>query len=94
MSFVKSSRQAGPVLGVVVTLTGLLGGLIPTGDPSQPSPFETIGLVTPQGWALRGWKLALAGAGPADVLLPLAVTLGVGIAFFAVGTVVFRRRFA
>ncbi len=93
MSFVKTTRQAGPILGAVVTLTGILGGLIPTGDPSQPSPFETISLVLPQGWAMHAWRLALTGANASDVLLPFAVLLLWGALFFAIGTVSFQRRF-
>ena len=93
MSFVKTSRQAGPVLGVVVALTGLLGGLVPTGDPSQPSPFESITLALPQGWAMRGWRLALSGASLSEVLWPVIVLLVAGAVFFAVGTLFFRKRF-
>ncbi|HSJ54333.1 MAG TPA: ABC transporter permease [Anaerolineae bacterium] len=94
ISFVKTPRQTGPVIGLVVTLTGLLGGLMPMGDPSQPSVFDKVGLVLPQGWAMRGWKLALGGASPAEVLLPVAVLLAAGVALFAIGVLVFRRRFA
>jgi ABC-2 type transport system permease protein len=94
MSWVKTTRQAGPILGSVVTITGILGGLIPTGGPSQPSPLETLSLTMPQGWALRGWKLALSGAGFEEVIGPVAVLLGVGLAFFVIGGLIFRRRFA
>jgi hypothetical protein len=37
----------------------------------MPPIFETVALFTPHGWALRGWKLALAGGGAGDVLLPV-----------------------
>ncbi len=94
MSFLKSTRQAGPVMGMVLTLTSMLGGLFTTGIPNLPAAYETINLLTPHGWALRGWKLALAGGGVSDVLLPVFVTLGMGIVFFVVGALVFRRRFA
>ncbi len=92
MSFVKTTRQAGVVLGAVITITGILGGLVPTGDPSQPSVFDTIGLAMPQGWALRAFKMSMAGAN-GEVLLPVAVLLLLGMAFFAVGAWMFRRRF-
>ena len=94
ISFVKTSRQTGPVIGLVMTLSGLLGGLIPTGDPSQPGVFEKVGLILPQGWAMHGWRLALNGAGPAEVLPSLAVLLVSGLALFVLGLMVFRRRFA
>ena len=94
MSFIKNSRQTGPVLGGVMTLTGMLGGLLTTSLSSLPGGFEKVTLFTPQGWALQGWKLALSGAGPGQVLVPVLVMLGLGLAFLAVGIVLFRKRFA
>lgn len=93
MSFIRNTRQAGPAIGLVVTLTGLLGGLMPTGDPSQPPAFEKFTLALPQGWAQRGWRLTLAGGGPADIVLPLLVLAVAGAAMFAAGALLFRRRF-
>ncbi len=94
MSFLKSTRQAGPVMGTVLTLSGMVGGLFTTGFQNLPATYETINLLTPHGWVLRGWKLVLAGGGVSDVLLPALVTVGMGIVFFAIGALVFRRRFA
>ena len=94
MSFLKSTRQAGPVMGTVLTLTGMVGGLFTTGFQNLPASYETINLLTPHGWALRGWKLVLAGGGVSEVLLPALVTLGMGVIFFVIGALVFRRRFA
>ncbi|MEJ2555996.1 MAG: ABC transporter permease, partial [Anaerolineae bacterium] len=71
MSFVKTARQSGPVMGLTVTLTGLLGGLMPTGNPSQPGVFDRVSLFLPQGWAMRGWKLAVNRATLAEALLPI-----------------------
>ena len=94
MSFLKSTRQAGPVMGMVLTLSGMVGGLFTAGIPNLPANYDTITLLTPHGWALRGWRLVMAGGGVSDVLLPALVTLGMGIIFFAIGALVFRRRFA
>jgi len=94
MSFLKSTRQTGPAMGGVLTITSMVGGLFTTGFPNLPPAFETAALFVPQGWAMRGWKLALAGGGVGDMLLPVAVTLGMGIVFFVVGALVFRKRFA
>jgi ABC-2 type transport system permease protein len=94
MSFVRTPRQAGPVIGLVVTLTGLMGGLMPMGDPSQPPPFERLTLALPQGWAQHGWRLVLAGGSTGDLLLPALVLAVVGTAFFAAGALLFDRRFA
>jgi len=94
MSFLKTTRQTGPMMGGVLTLTGMLGGLFTTGFQNLPAAYDTITLFTPHGWALRGWKATLAGGGVGDVLLPVAITLGMGTVFFAVGAALFRKRFA
>jgi len=94
MSFVKSTRQSGPVVGGVLTVMGMAGGLFSSGFQNLPAAFETINLLTPHGWALRGWKAVLVGSGVGEVLLPTLVTLGMGVVFFAVGALLFRRRFA
>ncbi|NWF78778.1 MAG: ABC transporter permease [Chloroflexi bacterium] len=94
MSLITSSRQTGPVLGGVMTLTGMLGGLFTTTIPNIPAGFDRVALLTPQGWALQGWKLALSGAGVGETLVPVVVMLVMGSAFLAVGVALFRRRFA
>ncbi len=94
MSFAKTSRQAGLVMGAVLTVLGMAGGLFSAGMDVLPRAFETVALLTPQGWAMRGWKLSLAGAAPSDVLLPVGVVLVMGIVFFAAGALTFRRRLA
>jgi ABC-type multidrug transport system permease subunit len=94
MSFIKNSRQTGPVLGGAMTLLGMLGGLFTTGIPNLPAAVDTVSLVTPHGWALQGWKLALSGAAPGQALVPVLVLLAMGFVFFAVGLTLFRRRFA
>lgn len=94
MSFIKSTRQTGPVLGGVFPVMGMLGGLFTTGMPQLPAAFDLVALLTPQGWALRSWKAALAGAGPDEVLLPTMMLVGMGTVFFGVGVWLFRRRFS
>lgn len=92
MSFVKSTRQSGPVVGGALTMTSMMGGLFTTGV-RMPAAFETVTLLVPQGWALRGWRLALDGAGASDVMLPALAMLALGSAFFALAVMNFRKRF-
>lgn len=94
ISFLKNTRQAGPVMGGVLTLCGMAGGLFTVGFPDLPSVFDTVSLLTPHGWALRIWKLTLDGGSVGDVLPSVVVALGLGIVFFIVGATLFRRRFA
>ncbi len=94
MSLIRSSRQSGPILGGVLTLTAMLGGLFTASIPSLPPAFDVANLFTPQGWALQAWKLSLSGAGPLDLLVPFAVMLILGLILFAVGLFRFKRRYA
>jgi ABC-2 type transport system permease protein len=94
MSFVRSTQQAGPVLGGVLTIMGMAGGLFTTGVENMPGFLDTISLLVPQGWALRAWKLSLAGATAGELWSSLAVMLAMGVASFALGAVAFRRRLA
>jgi ABC-2 type transport system permease protein len=84
ISFMQSTKQSGPVLGGGLTVLGMLGGLF-TVAVAMPAAFETVNLFTPHGWAMRGWRLVLSGAGPAEVLLPLVVLLLIGAVLFALG---------
>jgi ABC-2 type transport system permease protein len=93
MSFIKSTRQAGLILGGVLTLTALIGGLLNNGIPNVPPIMDTIALSMPQGWAMHAWKLSLAG-NPAAALLPSTLVLvTLGCIFFAIGLTQFRKRF-
>jgi len=94
ISFLKSSRQAGGVMGGALTMLGMLGGLFTEGIQNIPAAFKTLNLVTPHGWALKAWNASLGpGVGP-DLLLAFAVLVGLGALFFALGARKFSRRFA
>jgi ABC-2 type transport system permease protein len=93
-SFIKSSRQSGPIVGAVMTITGLLGGLMTTSFGDLPPFFATVNLLTPQGWVLKGWTTTLDGGTGAEFLGPFLVMVVLGLAFFAAGTLIFRKRFA
>jgi ABC-type multidrug transport system permease subunit len=81
-------------LGGVLTLTGMLGGLFTNGIPNLPPAFDTAKLSMPQGWAMTAWERSLTAASPLEVLIPVIVMLVLGVVFFAVGALKFRRRFA
>jgi ABC-2 type transport system permease protein len=95
ISFVKTSKQGGPVLGGGLTALGMLGGLFTANMPNaMPAAFDMLANFIPQGWVLKTWKLALAGSAPVDLLLPFAVLLVMGIVMFAIGAVMFKKRYA
>jgi ABC-2 type transport system permease protein len=93
ISFVKTSRQAGPVLGGALTALGMLGGLF-TANMTMPEAFNRLAVFTPQGWVVRGWKIVLNGQPVTELLLPLLVMLVVGVIMFMIGAFRFQRRFA
>jgi ABC-type multidrug transport system permease subunit len=95
ISFVRSTKQGGPVLGGGLTVLGMLGGLFTANIPGgMPAAFNAIGNFVPQGWVLKSWRLALDGVPVADLLIPFAVTVVMGILMFAIGALMFKRRFA
>ena len=94
MSFIKNARQAGPIMGGVLSVLAMVGGLYSLFMPNLPPLLDKISLFTPQGWVMRSWKLALNGAALTDVLLPVAVAVVIGIVLFGIGTLNFRKRFA
>lgn len=93
-SFIKNTRQGGVVMGGLMTVCGMVGGLFTAGFNTLSGTFDVISRFVPHGWALSGWKLAMAGASIGEVLVPAAVLLGMGVIFFVIGTMLFRRRFA
>jgi ABC-2 type transport system permease protein len=93
-SFIKTTRQGGPVLGGGLSVAGMLGGLFTQAVPSMPAAFNRVALCLPQGWVMRGWNLAIGGRPAADLLVTFFVMLAWGVACFAVGALVFKRRFA
>ena len=94
LAFVKTSRQSGPVFGVVLTVTGMVGGLMTATMPSLPRAFHTVALFTPQGWAMDLWRTCLAGNDVTAIFPALAGTFAIGIGLLAVGVPLMRRRFA
>jgi ABC-2 type transport system permease protein len=94
ISLVKTTRQAGAVLGGGLTAFGMLGGLFTVGIQGMPAVFDTLSIFTPQGWVLKSWRVAIAGGAPGELLMPFAVSVAIGGAMFAIGAALFRRRFA
>lgn len=93
VSFVKTSQQAGAMLGGMLSVTGMMGGLMTTGFTNMPAIFDTINLIVPQGWALRAIRQVLDGAAAGEVLLTTAVMLAIGALCFTLGARKFSSRF-
>ncbi len=96
VSLIKDQRQAGVIFGGLLTLTGMLGlmSVFTAGAPNTPPALNTIGLLVPQGWAIRGMRQAMDGAELADNLLTLGVVVALSAVFFFAGQWRLRKRFA
>jgi ABC-2 type transport system permease protein len=92
VSFIKTSKQAGPIFGGALTGLGMLSGLFTT-NVSMPDSFKTISYFTPQGWVLKAWTLSLAGQPAGEMILPCLVLVSMGIVMFAIGALMFRKRY-
>ena len=92
VALARSPRESSIIVSSVSAGAGMLGGLF-TSAVQMPAAFELCGLLLPQGWAMRSFKLLLGGAGVLELLAPAAISVGIGAACLAAGVLLFRRRF-
>jgi ABC-2 type transport system permease protein len=92
MSWMQNSRRTFLVMGGGMGLMGIAGGCFTTTFQNLPSIFKTVSLFTPQGWTLRGWEIAMRGGRAEEMVLPTAMSLGMGIVFLAGGIWNLRNR--
>ena len=95
-SLLKDTRQASFVYGGVLTVMGMVGisSVFTANVPNVSSTVKSLPLVVPQGWAMRGLQLVMGGGGVNDLLFPVAVMLILSVAFFLIGVLKFKKRFA
>lgn len=93
ISFVKTTQQAGPVLGGGLTALGMLGGLFTPGM-QVPEAFTMLAIFTPQGWVIKTWKVVLSGQPLPELMTSFIVLMVMGIVMFTIGAMIFRKRFA
>jgi len=94
-SFVKSTKQAGVLFGGVLTVTGMLGmiSIFGMGSPGAARLGDTVSLLVPQGWAIRGLMQSMNGESVGTVMVTALVLLAWTAAFFIVGVLRFNRRY-
>jgi ABC-type transport system involved in multi-copper enzyme maturation permease subunit len=92
-SFLKSTKQAGVLFGPVLTVTGMLGMMRTFVGNSSGSALETISLLVPQGWAIRGLLQSMNGEPTSSVLVTAFVMLVWTAVFFIIGVLRFNRRY-
>ena len=94
-SFLRDTKQAGVVFGGVLTVTGMLGmvSIFGGGAPSAARLGETVALLVPQGWAVRGLMQSVNAEPIGTVLVTVLAMLAWSVAFFVVGVLRFNKRY-
>ena len=92
VSFIKTTKQAGPIFGGGLTMLGMISGLFTAN--MKIDIFNTMGNFTPQGWVLKAWKLSIAGQPVSELIVPFIVMLAMGVVMFIIGARMFGKRFA
>ena len=93
MSWARTERQAGLMIGGFVTIMGMLG-MLPIFVLSMPNPPQivfTLSHLVPHGWAVEGLQIAMEGGAPADVIINSLVLLAWAVLFFVIGVLRFRQ---
>jgi len=95
-SFLRNTKQGGVLFGGVLTVTGMIGmiSIFAMNSPSAARMGETVSLLVPQGWAIRGLMQSMNDLPPNTVLTTTLVSLACSAAFFAIGTWRFKKRYA
>jgi ABC-2 type transport system permease protein len=94
-SFLRDTKQAGVVFGGVLSVTGMVGmiSIFGGGSPSAATLGNTVSLLVPQGWAVRGLMQSVNAEPIGAVLLTVLAMLAWSAAFFIVGVMRFNRRY-
>ncbi|MGD9703441.1 MAG: ABC transporter permease [Acidimicrobiia bacterium] len=92
-SLAHTERQADSVTGIITFVLALLGGNFV--GPAAPRLLRRLSLLTPNGWALRGFgDLSADTIGVGGVLLPIGALLGFAALFGSIGLIRLHRRIA
>ena len=94
-SFLKNTKQGGVVFGGVLTVTGMMGmiKIFAMNSAIANKMGDTISLLVPQGWAIRGLMQSMNGEPINSVLTTLLIALVWSAAFFIIGVWRFNRRY-
>lgn len=95
-SFLKNTKQGGVIFGGVLTVTGMVGmiSIFAMNSPSAAKMGDTVSLLVPQGWAIRGLMQAMNGEPTSSVLVTTLALLLWSAIFFAIGVWRFNKRYA
>lgn len=94
-SLLRDTRQSGMLFGGVLTVTGMLGmiRIFAMSAPAAVRLGNSVGLLVPQGWAVRSLLEAVGGASPVEMAPSTLALIAWSIAFLSLGTWRFARRY-
>jgi len=94
-SFLKNTKQGGVIFGGVLTVTGMMGmiKIFAMNSAIANKMGDTISLLVPQGWAIRGLMQSMNGEPISGVLTTMLASLLWSVAFFIIGVWRFNRRY-
>jgi len=93
-SLLKDTKQGGVIFGGILTLSGMVGMIQVFGMSSATETLgNTVSLLVPQGWAVRGLLQAMDGLAFQNVLITFLVLLVWSGIFFGVGVWRFNHRY-
>jgi ABC-2 type transport system permease protein len=91
VAIARTERQAEGLATIVTFVLLLLGGNFVLLSQA-PETLRRLALLTPNGWALRGFTDLATGAGATSAILPVLVMLGMAAALGAIAAILGRRR--
>jgi ABC-2 type transport system permease protein len=96
ISWVRTERQAGTMIGGLVTIMGMMGmmPIFVIGTKNPPPFVNLISHLVPQGWAVEGLQRAMAGGTINEVMPNVVVLIVWSVFFIIVGIARFKKRFA
>jgi ABC-type multidrug transport system permease subunit len=94
-SLLKDTKQGGIIFGGVLTFTGMLGMIrvFAINSPTANELGNSVSLLVPQGWAIRGLIQSMDGEAVTSVLISTCVMLIWSAVFFSVGVWRFNKRY-
>jgi ABC-2 type transport system permease protein len=94
-SLLKDSKQGGAIFGGVLSFSGMVGmiRIFAMNAPGSSSLVNTVSLLVPQGWGIRGILQTMGGQTGTAVLLNMLVMLAWSAVFFTIGVWRFNRRY-
>ncbi len=90
MSFIQRTQQVGPMIGGVLSISGMIGGLFTVMVPGMPDIIDDISKAVPQGWVLQGYESLIYGSrfSPFYAIVPVTA----GLFFALIGIIILKRR--